>query len=368
MFDRRLAQNFDWLLFGLTFVVAAIGLITLYSALTAGAQTGASVLFKRQLLWYGIGLGIMVVSFFFDYKYLDRIAPALYIMTILMLIMVFFVGKVGGGARRWLFFGPISVQPSELAKLMVIIVLARYYAKVPTAGGYTLRELAKPMALTLVPFVLILKQPDLGTAIHLGLIAAAITVFAKIERRTFVALIATFALTVPAVWFFLLKAYQKQRVLTFLNPDRDPLGAGYHIIQSKIAIGSGMLYGKGFLKGTQNALSFLPEQHTDFIFSVLAEEWGFMGAGVVLVVFLLIIMAGLRVAHGCRDIFGMMIAVGVTSMLFWQVVINVGMVMGLLPVVGVPLPFVSYGGSSIVMMMICLGMLINIRMRRFMFE
>jgi len=368
MFDRRLAQNFDWVLFGLTFIVAGIGLVTLYSAVNAGTQTGESALFNRQLLWYGIGLGVMIVSFFIDYKHLDRFAPAIYFISVALLIMVFFFGKVGGGARRWLFLGPFSVQPSEIAKMTIIIVLARYYSKVPTSNGYNLRELAKPMLLTAVPFVLILKQPDLGTAIHLGLIAAAITVFARIERRTFLALAATCALTVPAVWFFLLKTYQKQRVLTFLNPDRDPLGAGYHIIQSKIAIGSGMLAGKGFLKGTQNALSFLPEQHTDFIFSVLAEEWGLIGGALMLAVFFMIIIWGLRVAHGCRDIFGMMIAVGVTSMLFWQVVINVGMVMGLLPVVGVPLPFVSYGGSSIVMMMVCLGLLINIRMRRFMFE
>ncbi len=368
MFDRRLAQNFDWVLFGLTFIIAGMGLVTLYSAVNAGTQTGESALFGRQLLWYTIGLGVMVVSFFFDYKYLDKVTPAIYAVTIVLLIMVFFFGKVGGGARRWLFFGPFSIQPSEIAKLTVIIVLARYYSKVPTTHGYTLRELGKPMLMTAIPFVLILKQPDLGTAIHLGLIAASVTVFARIERRTFLALCGTCALTVPGVWFFLLKAYQKQRVLTFLDPNRDPFGAGYHIIQSKIAIGSGMLTGKGFLQGTQNALSFLPEQHTDFIFSVLAEERGFIGAAAVLVVFFMIIIWGLRVAHGCRDIFGMMIAVGVTSMLFWQVVINVGMVMGLLPVVGVPLPFVSYGGSSIVMMMVCLGLLINIRMRRFMFE
>ena len=367
MFDRRLAQNFDWFLFGLTFVVAGIGLVTLYSAVTAGATSGESALFNRQLLWYCIGLGVMIVSFFFDYKYLDKFAPGIYLLTISMLVMVFFFGKMGGGARRWLFFGPVSIQPSEIAKLTVIIVLARYYSKDPTSGGYTLRELAKPMFFTAVPFVLIGFQPDLGTAIHLGLVAAVMMMFAKIERRTFVTLLATCALAAPVVWFFSMD-YQKQRVLTFLNPGRDPLGAGYNIIQSKIAIGSGMMTGKGYLKGTQNALSFLPEQHTDFIFPVLAEEWGFLGAVTVLAVFFLIIILGLRVAYGCRDIFGMMISVGVTSLLFWQVVINIGMVMGLLPVVGVPLPFVSYGGSSIVMVMICLGLLINIRMRRFMFE
>ena len=368
MFDRRLAQNFDWVLFGLSLVIAGIGLVALYSAVTAGTQTGERILFNKQLMWFGIGLGIMVVSFFFDYKYLDKLAPAIYVVTVVLLIFVHFFGIVGGGARSWLFLGPFYIQPSEIAKLTVIIILARYYSKVPTSNGYTLRELIKPMLMTAVPFALISLQPDLGTATLLGLIAAAMTVFARIERRTFLVLGVTCSFIVSIFWFFLMRDYQKQRVLTLLNPDRDPLGAGYNIIQSKIAIGSGMLFGKGFLKGTQNALSFLPEQHTDFIFSVLAEEWGFLGSVAVLAVFFLLIICGLRVAYGCRDVFGMMIAVGVTGMLFWQVVINVGMVMGLMPVVGVPLPFVSYGGSSIVMMMLCLGVLINIRMRRFMFE
>jgi rod shape determining protein RodA len=310
----------------------------------------------------------MVVSFFIDYKYLDRMAPAIYTITILLLVMVFFFGKMGGGAKRWLLFGPIRVQPSEIAKMTVIIVLARYYSRFPTTSGYTFRELIKPLLLTAVPLALIFVQPDMGTAILVGLIAAAMMVFAKIERRTFIILVTICAITVPIAWFFLMQDYQRQRVLTLLGRDRDPLGAGYQIMQSKIAIGSGMLSGKGYLEGTQNALSFLPKQHTDFIFPVLAEEWGLLGAGSVLAVFFLIIIWGLQIAHGCRDIFGMMIAVGVTGMIFWQVVINIGMVMGLLPVVGVPLPFVSYGGSSIVMMMICLALLINIRMRRFMFE
>ena len=181
-------------------------------------------------------------------------------------------------------------------------------------------------------------------------------------------LIGTGGVLVSLAWFFFLKGYQKQRILTFLNPDRDPLGAGYHIIQSKIAIGSGMLFGKGFLKGTQNALSFLPEQHTDFILSVLAEEWGFLGTAFVLVLYLLLLIWGLNIAYGCRDTFGTILAVGVTSMFFWQVFINVGMVMGLLPVVGVTLPLISYGGSSVVTSLVGIGILMNISMRRFMVE
>jgi rod shape determining protein RodA len=219
--------------------------------------------------------------------------------------------------------------------------------------------------LTIIPFLLIVKQPDLGTAMVVALIAGSMTIFVKIERRSLLYFIVSGMLTVPLVWFFM-KGYQKNRILTFLNPDRDPLGAGYHIIQSKIAIGSGMFTGKGFLKGTQNALSFLPEQHTDFIFSVLAEEWGLVGCVVLLVIFLMLIIWALNVAHRCRDPFGTILAVGVTAMIFWQVFINIGMAMGLMPVVGVPLPFISYGGSSIITTMICIGLLMNVSMRRFM--
>jgi rod shape determining protein RodA len=314
-----------------------------------------------------VGLTAMVISFLFNYKILYRLAHPIYVVSIILLICVLFFGKYVGGSRRWLIMGPVSIQPSELVKLAVIIVLARHYAEIVNIKGLTLRQLFIPMILTITPFILIVKQPDLGTAMLILLISGSITVFTKIERRSFVYIIAAGSITIPTVWFFL-KGYQKQRILSFFNPDRDPLGAGYHIIQSKIAIGSGMISGKGFLKGTQNALNFLPEQHTDFIFSVLAEEWGFMGSVVILFIFLVVIIWGLNIALKCRDPFGTILSVGITAIIFWQVFINVGMVMGLMPVVGVPLPFISYGGSSVCTMMICMGILLNISMRRFMFE
>jgi rod shape determining protein RodA len=277
------------------------------------------------------------------------------------------MGKYVGGSKRWLSIGPMSLQPSELVKLSVVIILAQYYSKNTSPKGMTLRELLKPGILVLIPFALIVKQPDLGTALLIVFIAASITIFVKIELRTLIYLISTCTMMGPLIWFFL-KGYQKQRILTFLNPERDPLGAGYHIIQSKIAIGSGMLSGKGYMKGTQNALSFLPEQHTDFIFSVLAEEWGFLGSFFVLFLFFMMIIWGLNIAYKCHDNFGVIIAVGITTMLFWQVLINIGMVMGLLPVVGVPLPLVSYGGSSMITIMASIGLLMNVSMRKFMFE
>jgi rod shape determining protein RodA len=367
MFDRRLVQYFDWGLIGVTVLIGCVGLLTLYSAVTAETPTPQKVLFYKQLLWFSVGLIAMVTTFLFNYKMLDRWAHPIYFACIALLLAVLLIGKYAGGSRRWLILGPVSLQPSELVKIAVIIALARYYSKDAKTSGYTLRELVRPLMIIMLPVILIGMQPDLGTAGLVVLIAGFITVFVKIERRSFIYLIGSGAIMVPLIWFFL-KDYQKQRILTFLDPDRDPLGAGYHIIQSKIAIGSGMLSGKGYLKGTQNALSFLPEEHTDFIFSVLAEEWGFLGSVTLILLFLILIIWGLNVAHACREPFGTILAVGVTAMIFWQALINIGMSMGLLPVVGVPLPFVSYGGSSVLTTAIGIGLLLNVSMRRFMLD
>ena len=368
MVDRRYLTYFDWGLLALTFLLATIGLITLYSAVMAGVPTPQEALFTKQLIWYGIGLTAMLICILFSYKLMERYAWLIYSGSILLLVWVMFFGKTIAGSRRWIVLGPVSLQPSELAKIAVIIILARYYAKYVSGRGFNLRSLQVPVIMTLVPFLLIVRQPDLGTAGLIGLIAASMTLFVKIEKRTLSFIVGSgIAMALP-MWFFFLKEYQRQRVLTFINPDRDPLGAGYHIIQSKIAIGSGYLTGKGFLEGTQNALSFLPEQHTDFIFSVLAEEWGFMGAAILIFIFLVFIFWALNIAYSCRDPFGTILAVGITAMIAWQAVINIGMVMGLMPVVGVPLPFISYGGSSLLTTMICVGILLNISMRRFMIE
>lgn len=367
MFDRRLVQYYNWSLLGIILLLGLIGLITLFSAVTTGKDASQQTLYAKQLIWYCSGLTIMVALFLFDYKLLDRWASLIYVVCIILLILVLFFGKYVAGSKRWLVIGPISIQPSELVKIAVVIILARYYSKWACTKGLTLRELIYPSILTLIPFALIVRQPDLGTAMLVLLLAASITIFVKIEKKSLCFIFAVSMIVVPMVWLFL-KEYQQQRILTFLNPERDPLGAGYHIIQSKIAIGSGMIFGKGFLKGTQNVLSFLPEQHTDFVFSVMAEEWGFVGSFVLLGLFMALILQGLSVAYNCRDPFGVILSTGLTMMIFWQVIINIGMVMGLLPVVGIPLPFISYGGSSIIATMICVGILMNISMRRFMFE
>ncbi len=366
MFDRRLAQNFDWLLLIIILLIVASGLMTLYSAARAGLETTQSFFFK-QLLWYCLGIMVMISSFLIHFKRLDYYAYAGYFLCIILLVAVIFAGKYVAGARRWLVFGPITLQPSELAKLGVIVVLARYYSRSVTMDGLRLRDLILPALMTLVPFLLIAKQPDLGTAMMILLIAATMTVFAKIEKKALIAIMSIGLICIPMTWF-LLKEYQKRRIMTFLEPDMDPLGAGYHILQSKIAIGSGMLSGKGFLKGTQNALSFLPEHHTDFIFSVLAEDWGFIGSAAVIFLFIFLITWCLNIAHNCKDQFGIFLVIGITALIGWEVFINIGMVMGLMPVVGIPLPFISYGGSAVITKMLCIGILMSISMRRFLFE
>lgn len=363
MFDRRLVQYFDWGLLVVTLMIAGLGLILLYSAVNIGGVR--NMLYYKQMIWLSAGFFFMILSFVFNYKHLDRWSPFIYIGLILLLVCVLVFGKHVGGSSRWLSVGPFTLQPSEPVKLGLIIILSKCFAGTVKPSGLDLKDLTAPMVLTGIPFLLIATQPDLGTAGTIALIATTMALFAKIEKKTLLFFILLFLIILPVSWN-LLAPYQQERILTLILPDQDPLGTGYHIRQSKIAVGSGMLLGKGYLNGTQKMLSFLPEQHTDFIFSVLAEEWGFLGSFGVLFLYLFLIVFGLNVAYACRDKFGTMLAVGITTMFFWQVFINIGMVIGIMPVVGMPLPLISYGGSSILTSLIGVGLLMNISMRRFM--
>ena len=278
MFDRRLISNFDWGFLLLIFLICILGLTILYSAVTAGyAGTGLHPLFKKQVVWLCVGFGIMMGCLVIDFKEFAKLHILIYAACVGLLIATWLVGHTGGGSQRWLVLGPVRIQTSELMKISLIISLASVYADSISPEGLGFRHLIKPAILCLIPFGLIVIQPDLGTGLLLLLIAGCLTLFVKVEKKVVFIFAVAGVCLIPLVWFFGLKDYQRDRILTFLNPERDPLGAGYHIIQSKIAIGSGMLTGKGFLHGTQNALNFLPEQHTDFILSVLAEEWGLMG-------------------------------------------------------------------------------------------
>lgn len=364
MFDRRLLQNFDWGLLGVTLILCTTGLMILYSAVSVDEPGNMMPIFYKQMAWQGIGLLLMALMFLFSYKSLDKWASMIYFFSVLLLVFVLLFGRQAGGSTRWLVLGPFTFQPSELVKIAVIIVLARYFSKNVKGEGLGFRDLLKPIGLTAIPFFLVLIQPDLGTAGTIALIAASMALFVKIERRTFVCFILIAVFTVPAGWQFL-HPYQKERVMTLLSPEKDPLGTGYHIRQSKIAVGSGLIVGKGYLQGTQKKLSFLPEQHTDFIFSVLSEEFGFAGSMFLIGLFVVLMAFGLNIAHVCRDSFGAILCVGVTVMIFWQVFINMGMVTGIMPVVGMPLPLISYGGSSVITLMIGVGILMNVSMRRF---
>lgn len=364
MFDRRLIQNFDWILLALVLMIVGMGIVNLYSA---GFNRGEGTpLYIKQLYWLAVGLGVLCLILLVDYRHLEKLSYPLYILSILLLLGVMFGGKMVYGSRRWLALGPISFQPSELAKIAIILVLATYFHRRPMLEAMRFKDLIVPGILVLIPAALIIKQPDLGSGLLLVLVAASIILFVGVNWRTLAGCALTMVLLSPVIWHFF-KDYQRQRVLTFLNPERDPLGAGYHILQSMIAVGSGQFWGKGFLEGTQSQLYFLPEQHTDFVFSVFAEEWGFVGSAVLLLLFTGLALWGLSVARDCKERFGHLLALGVTALIFWQIFINLCMVTGFLPVVGIPLPLFSYGGSSLVTTLLGVGFLLNIRMRRYLF-
>ncbi len=364
-FDRRLLTHFEWVLPLLAVAVSALGILTVYSASYAPGGDALPAMAVRQLVWFGAGLVAMLAMLGFDYRRLERHTSLIYLAALLLVLAVPLIGQVGGGSRRWLRLGPVSLQPSEFLKLAMVLVCARHFSLTPP-GNLGLREAALPLALAAGPAVAILLQPDLGSAALVVLLTLTMLVLGGVQLRWLGLLASPVVLLAPLLWAGL-KEYQQKRILTFIDPGQDPLGAGYHVIQSKIAVGSGMLWGKGFLQGTQNHLSFLPEQHTDFIFSVFSEEWGLAGASLLLACYLALLLRGATIAARARNRFGALLVLGVLTIVFWQVVVNVGMVTGLLPVVGIPLPLFSYGGSSMLCLFIGIGLVMNVAMRRFLF-
>lgn len=363
MIDRRTISNFDWPLLGITLLFSLLGILNLYSA-SYSFSAGKTPVYIKQIYYILMGLAGIVIILQIDYKKLERYAYWIYAFSILLLVAVFMIGKTGGGARRWIGVMGFTYQPSELVKLTLILAMAKYFYNKSKIGGYYLRDLIVPCIMVGVPCVLIMKQPDLGTALILLSIFCSIILFVGVRLPSLLIAASSLIAGVPILWHFM-KEYQKMRLLTFLNPEEDPLGTGYHIIQSKIAVGSGKIFGRGLLSGTQSQLQFLPEHHTDFIFSVLAEEWGFIGSMFVIIGFLFLILWGISIAKECKDRFGTILSFGVVAMISWHFLINIGMVIGLMPVVGVPLPFFSYGGSFIITILLGIGILLNIRMRRF---
>lgn len=366
MFDRRLIANFDWTLFFAALALSVLGIVNLYSAGSFSSGQNATPFFLKQIYWLLIGLVLFFAVIAIDYQLIARQAYFIQLTAMLLLIFVLFWGSSSTGALRWLQIGPFSFQPSEFAKISLIIFLSHTLSGTTPSVPSQFQGITIPTLFTLLTCLLIFIEPDLGTAALFLLVFVSFLFLVRLDRRSIAVFIISSIILLPCSWLFL-EDYQKSRVVAFINPGEDSLRAGYQAIQSNIAIGSGMAFGKGFLNGTQSQLRFLPEQHTDFVFSVWAEEWGFAGALMLLLLFFVIISKSLKIASLSKDRLGSFIAIGIVLYLFWQVSINVGMVSGMLPIVGMTLPLVSYGGSSLIATWICIGLLLNVKMRRLIF-
>ncbi len=363
MLTNRLLRSLDYTLIGATLLLLAISLVMIGSAthINTAAEDRYWYL-QRQGMFALLNIIVLVISLYWDYQQLARLAKGMYIINLVLLLAVMFVGHSALGAQRWIQIGPVSLQPSEFSKLIMIISLAQLLDE-RKDRLQTWRDLVPIFAYVGVPFLLVMKQPDLGTSLVFLAILFGMLYVAGINQRLLFSIFGAGIAAMPLFWH-VLKDYQKQRLTVFIDPGADPLGSGYHIIQSKIAIGSGMLTGKGLFEGTQSQLKFLPENHTDFIFAVIGEELGFIGCLLVLIVFFVLIYRGLQIALGARDDFGCLLAAGIVSMLTFHVLVNVGMTAGIMPVTGIPLPFISYGVSSLTTNMLSIALLLNIYVRR----
>ena len=349
----------SWSLLFWVCCIFAFGFAMLYSAGGGSLQPWAG----PQLVKFLVGVGVVLVVAMMDIRILLQYAYVFYGLVLILLVVVDVKGIIGMGAQRWIDLGVITLQPSELMKPALIMALARYFQGVGIEDIGRPINLVVPVIMTLVPVSLIVKEPDLGTALLVLMSAAGVLFMAGVRMWKFALVIAVGLGAIPVIWPFL-HDYQQNRVLTFLNPERDPLGDGYHILQSKIALGSGGLFGKGYMDGTQSRLNFLPEKQTDFIFTMLAEELGMVGALGLLALYVIVLVYGYSIAFRCRHQFGRLVAMGLTTGFFLFFFINIAMVMGLLPVVGVTLPFISYGGTSLLTLMLCVGILMNVHVHR----
>ena len=361
--DRRLVQNFDWTLFCLVFSLVVIGIVNLISSTHTSAGLSDEV--RRQLFSLGIGCVGLVATVAIDYRHFARFAVPIFVIALLLLASTLVFAPVTRGSQSWLFGG--RLQPSELVKIALVLMLARFFQRNPPGEIRRVRDLIRPLGIAGLPVGLIVLQRDAGVALLTVLVASTYLAFVRIPWRGWAGVALLGVAGFAVLWFFFLAPYQQNRILDVVDPGRDPLASGYQVIQSRIAVGSGGLLGKGWVEGTQSQLQFLPTQHTDFAFSVLAEEWGFLGSAVVLSLYALMLLWGLFIARNSKDAFGAMLAIGVVGILFWPALLNIGMVLGVLPVIGVPLPLFAYGGSALVTALIAVGLLMNVSLRRYMF-
>ena len=360
---KRFLRRIDFVLLSASLAIIIYSLIVISSATHVNTPGEERYWFvERQGIFAAVNIVIAILFLNFDYRGLQQYGKQLYIFNLLMLAAVMFFGHAALGAQRWIQIGPISLQPSEFSKLIMIVCMASILEdKIGQINSF--QDLLPVAAYIGVPFLLVLKQPDLGTSLVFMAIFFGMIIVCGIRWRILIGLCVAGIASMPLIWQFL-KDYQKMRIMVFLDPNVDPLGSGYHIIQSKIAIGSGMIFGKGLFEGTQSQLNFLPENHTDFIFAVVGEELGFVGAVILLLLYLVIFLRGLSIAKNASDVFGRLLAVGITSMLAFHVLVNVGMTTGIMPVTGIPLPLMSYGVSALTTDILAIAILMNIHMRK----
>ena len=365
--DKRRLYHLDWFLIMNGLALFAIGILNLVSA-TSSFYSGSSNFIIKQLAAFAVGVALIVVILHFDYRVITDQSKWMYWSALAFIVLVLVMGMIAGGAKRWISIFGISLQPSEFMKPVLVLFLANMlHQKKRENAVLGLRDIAAPMLWTLIPFFLIVKQPDLGTGIIVLLTCLAMLWFVGLKKSTYLILGCVGSITPFIVWRYLLKPYQKMRILSFINIDADPSGFGYHAKQAMIAVGSGKFLGKGYMAGTQHKLQFIPEHHTDFIFTVFGEEWGFVGCMIFFLLFISFIYRCLKISLSAHDELGSIIAFGVATIIYLQFTINVLMAIHLAPVVGIPLPFISYGGSSLVSVLASVGLLLNINMRRYMF-
>jgi len=363
----KILKKSDLLIITLPVIITIIGIMTIYSATRPIFEINHPYFYIQQIFWLQIGCISMLGTSLIDYRKLLKFAYPIYIVCICLLILTILMGHVGMGAQRWIRIGPIGFQPSEFFKIGMLITLSAFLNnKTTPLKGLSFFSLF--LFFGVLPFILLYLQPDLGSGVLMLMIVGVITIIKGVKKEILIAFIITIILSIPliggVVWKKL-KQYQRNRLVAFIDPKIDPKGIGYQIKQSKITIGSGKIFGKGYLKGTQGPFRFLPEKHTDFIFSVFAEEWGFLGSVFLLFLYLLLILRGYEIAYYAKDDFGFFLATGISTMFLLYLSINIGMTMGLMPVVGIPLPFFSYGGTALLTNFISIGILNTIKIRRY---
>jgi rod shape determining protein RodA len=353
-------ENLNWLLIFMIVILASIGFMMLYSA--GGGSFKPWLI--RQLSFFAIFFSVMIFIAVTDIKIWFKLSYLFYAIALVMVIIVDIMGHNAMGATRWFRIGPLTIQPSEIMKVCTVFALARYFYNIEADKIGEVKFIIIPIMMIAAPVFLIFSQPDLGTAAILALVGVSVLFMAGVKIWKFVAVGVAGLIAIPFLWIFLLYDYQKQRILTFLDPNNDPLGSGYNIIQSKIAIGSGGITGKGFLNGTQGQLNFLPEKQTDFIFTMLSEELGFIGSVFTIAIYAIIIGIGIHIATSTRHQYGRLLTMGIINIFFVHMFVNIGMVTGLLPVVGAPLPLISYGGTITASMLIGFGLILNVDLNK----